>query len=59
MGILVHLLDPEVFAELSEHDLVKLGAAIDKEIATNPELRRQLTGNLEKFLPRRGRGRTR
>ena len=50
MGLLVHLLDPEVFAKLSERDLNMLGAFIDKEIASNADLRKTLTGGLQKYV---------
>jgi hypothetical protein len=50
MGLLVHLLDPEVFAKLSDRDLNMLGAVIDKEIATNAEIRKMLTGGLHKYV---------
>jgi hypothetical protein len=50
MGLLVHLLDPEVFAKLSDRDLNMLGAVIDKEVASNPDLKKSLTGSLQKYV---------
>jgi hypothetical protein len=50
MGLLVHLLDPEVFARLSDRDLNMLGAVLDKEIASNAEIRKTLTSGLHKYV---------
>jgi hypothetical protein len=51
MSSLTHFLSPDVFAELSEDEIKKLGAAIDHVIVTDPNIRKQIQERIDTMVP--------
>ena len=58
MSILANLIDPKVFAQLSDHEFERIEAALNAEIVSDPRIQQILKEKVQKFVPHLKAGKT-